>query len=358
MIRVPGLPIAVAFLAAALGAPSPVRAADSPAPAVVVTVKPLHALVAGVMKGVGEPALLYGAGPAAGPLDDAKKALLAKARVLFWLDKAQAPAVAAAIAGRTEDLAVVGLLRAPGVRLMDARQGHRRVAAPTARPQKSAPPPRKTAPQLADGNVVFRKRGAPTAKAAPRPPRRAPARNRRSTATPPDKIATPDPRIWLDPRNAIAVVRAAADALARADPANAARYRRNAAVMAVRIEALNDGMTATMRALRKARYAVANNALQYFEDHYVMTPALEFRLVSLRPEAAAVSAARRQIAAAGLTCVLAPTALAPDSARGLVAGTKARLARLDVYGGGTKSGPDGYFALMQGIVGKIAACLR
>ncbi len=353
----PGLRLAAALFAAVSAGAAASLAWAAPAPAVVVTLKPLHALVAGVMQGVGEPVLLFDGAPGPAPLDARQKAALDSARLLFWLDKDQAPRVAGHVANREEGFSAVALMHVSGVRLMDARHGHRRVAAASPRPRAAAPAPKKAAPTLKDGNVIFRKRGEPAPKAAPRT--RPPAPKKWSSkAVPPAKIATPDPHIWLDPRNAIAIVRGAAAALAKADPANAARYRRNAAVLVVRIEALNDGMTATTRTLRKTRYAVTNNALQYFEDHYVMMPAFEFRLTVERPPKAAVAAAHRQIAAAGVGCVFAPTNLAPASARALVAETKARLVPLDLYGRLAKPGPDAYFALIRGIGDKIAACLR
>ncbi|MEQ8699647.1 MAG: zinc ABC transporter substrate-binding protein [Bauldia litoralis] len=357
-MAIPGRSIAGALVAAALVAAIgvPPRAVAAEAPAVVVTLKPLHSLIAGVMKGVGKPVLIEGARNPATPLDADQTTAIGRARLLFWLDARQAPRVAAQVAKRIDDLTVIDLMKAPGVRLMDARRGHRRVAAATAR-RPAAAAPKPAAPAVKDGNIVFRKRGDPAPKAA-QPQRRAPARNWTSKAVPPANIATPDPHIWLDPRNAIAIVRAAAEALAKADPGNAARYRRNAAVLAVRIEALNDGLTATTRALRKARYAVTNIAFQYFEDHYLMTPALEFGLVAPIPAKAAIAAAHRQIAAAGLTCVFAPTALDQASGAALVAGTKARLVRLDVNGRGQQPGPEAYFTLVKGIGGKIAACLR
>ncbi len=102
---------------------------------------------------------------------------------------------------------------------------------------------------------------------------------------------------------------------------------------------------------------MTNNGLQYFEDNYLLTPALEFRLISPQPTAAALAVARKRIAAAGITCVLAPTPLAADAARALVAGTKARLVALDVMGRAVPAGPDAYFAIIRSIGGKMAACL-
>lgn len=358
MKAVTGIYIAVAFLLAGAGPAASAAAAAPPPPAVVVTLKPLHSLVAGVMRGVGTPTLLIDDAGDPRTLDLARRAALARARILFWLDPRFEPVVAPLVRARKDGLTVIALMRVSGVRLMDARPGHRRTAAVTARPPVKSATAKRVVPELKDGNIVFRKRGAPVARSAPAPAKRARAPRRAARGPAPVRIATPDPHVWLDPRNAIAIVRAVAATLAKADPANASRYSRNAAVLIVRIEALNDSITAATRPVRHEHYAITNNALQYFEDQYLMAPALEFRLSSARPDAKTIAADRRRLAASGIRCLFAPEALDDASGRALIAGTKARLVQLDTIGRTVAPGPDAYFAIIRGIGGRMSACLR
>ena len=65
----------------------------SAAPRVVVSIKPLHSLVAGVMKGVGEPYLLMKgvASPHTFSLKPSDAGELERARVIFWVGDILSP---------------------------------------------------------------------------------------------------------------------------------------------------------------------------------------------------------------------------------------------------------------------------
>ncbi|MDX2494706.1 MAG: zinc ABC transporter substrate-binding protein, partial [Desulfuromusa sp.] len=66
---------------------SPALAAEPAAPLVVVSIKPLHSLVAGVMQGVGKPLLLVkgGGSPHGYVLRPSEARALAKAQLVVWV---------------------------------------------------------------------------------------------------------------------------------------------------------------------------------------------------------------------------------------------------------------------------------
>ena len=70
-----------------------VAAPASAAPKVVTSIKPLHSLVSGVMKGVGEPYLLIKgvASPHTFSLKPSDARELERARVIFWVGDVLAP---------------------------------------------------------------------------------------------------------------------------------------------------------------------------------------------------------------------------------------------------------------------------
>ena len=182
----------------------------------------------------------------------------------------------------------------------------------------------------------------------PAPARRAPG---------PAAVAKPDLRVWLDPRNAIAIVREVAAVLSRADSRNAARYRRNAAVVIVRIETLDAGLGPRLLEVRRARYAAVNNGLQYLEDHYLLAPAIELNLPDGRLAPAALRKGRARLTASGLPCVVATARFVSANGRGIADRTGARIAVLDTYGEAAPPGPDAYFRIMRALGDRLMVCL-
>jgi cytochrome oxidase Cu insertion factor (SCO1/SenC/PrrC family)/ABC-type Zn2+ transport system substrate-binding protein/surface adhesin len=73
------------------------------APSVAVSIRPLHALVAGLMQGVGEPALLIAAGdPRRWQADEAARAQVREAQLIVWTGAELEPALAPLLAGTGE----------------------------------------------------------------------------------------------------------------------------------------------------------------------------------------------------------------------------------------------------------------
>ena len=96
------------------------------APKVVASIKPVHSLVAGVMRGFGEPVLLIaGSGSPHGySLRPSEARALSEADLVFWvgdgLEASLAKPIAALAGGRAR---VIALAEAEGVRLLQARAG-------------------------------------------------------------------------------------------------------------------------------------------------------------------------------------------------------------------------------------------
>ena len=66
-----------------------------------------------------------------------------------------------------------------------------------------------------------------------------------------------NPHIWLDPQNAIAMVRAIVEALAEADPANAAAYKTNGAKSETRLTELDRELEAMLSPLASSRPSIS-----------------------------------------------------------------------------------------------------
>ena len=117
---------AVTALAAALLAAAALPSlAVAAAPKVVVSIKPIHSLVAGVMAGVGEPGLIVagGSSPHVYTLRPSDARKIEAADLVFWIGPILEGFLAKPLASLAGNADIVELDRAPGIALLPARQG-------------------------------------------------------------------------------------------------------------------------------------------------------------------------------------------------------------------------------------------
>src|SRR5919106_331168 len=114
-----------AFLVTGFALAAGDSAGADPAPAVVVSIKPIHSLVAGVMEGVGAPDLMIeGAGsPHSYALRPSEARALDQAEVVFWVGEGLEAFLAKPLGALSDDATVVELADAKGLRLLSTREG-------------------------------------------------------------------------------------------------------------------------------------------------------------------------------------------------------------------------------------------
>ncbi len=290
-------------------------------PRVVVSVKPLHALVSGVMSGVGsgEPALLIAGArsPHSAALRPSELRLLARADLVFWVGKTLEPYLVkslSSIAGRTSVIAAEAV---DGVTLLPARRGG-------VWSEESAGASGSTSDNAANrGNA-----------------------------------GAMDPHIWLDPDNARAIVHAAAVALGAADPARRAAYAANARRMSARIDTLDAALRTRLAPIRAVPYAVFHDAYQYFERRYGLN-AVGALAVSpeRRPGARRVLEMRTRMRDTGARCLFTEPQFTPALVATVIEGSDARAGVLDPLGIGLAPGADAYFGLMEELAASLGDCL-
>jgi len=305
------------WLAAALAAIPTLALCDaaSGAPRVVVTVKPLHALVAGVMEGAGTPELLIrgAASPHTYSLKPSEARMLEDAEVIFWIGESletfmEKPLVALASRAR-----VVEVMRAPGMALLPGRLGG-----------------------AWDG-----------------PDRDAHGRDEHAEHGPGG-----DAHLWLDPANARAIARLAAAELGLADPGNRARYVANAEMLVARIDAIDDELRKTLAPVRGVPFVVFHDAYQYFEKRYELRAVGSIAVGPERtPGARRIREIRERIRASGARCVFSEPQFSPAILATLTEGTGVSTAALDPLGAALPAGPDAWFALMRALGSSLASCL-
>lgn len=296
-----------AFTALALGAT--VAPAALAAPDVVVSIAPVHSLVAAVMEGVGEPRLLVppGASPHAFSLRPSDAQALANADMVFrvgpdletFLDKP----LTALVSGT-----VVSLAGAPGI------SGQRTTD------QHDGPDDRDHHGDHGDH--------------------------------------AGDPHIWLSVANARRIAEIAAEALSRHDGENAAAYGRNLAALNDRLDGLERELGDLLGPVQKSPYIVLHDAYRHFEAAFDLAPATAISLSpERRPGARRLREIRDLLAAQDIKCVFAEPQFPNAIAATVVSGTNATLAELDPIGADLAIGPELYFNLMKNLGRSLTECL-
>lgn len=296
------------ILMALLLFPPPV-AADA-APRVVASIKPVHALVAAVMQGVGTPQLLIGGGanPHMHALRPSEARMLQQADLVFWIGGALENFLVKPLARDRAGRRAVALSQAPGVRLRAAG-----------------------------------------------PPEAGGAEDKHSDD---HGDAHRDMHVWLDPGNAAAMAEAIAAALALADPAGAAAYRRNAQALQRRLTALDASLRRRLAPVQRVPFIAYHDAYGYFTDRYGLNALSAIAPnPERRPGVARLRTLRRLIETQRVQCVFTEPQFEPAVVRAVIRGTDARTAVLDPLGADIPAGADAYFSLMETLAGALADCL-
>ncbi len=327
---------AFAALAVAAGAVP----AHAEAPRVVATIKPVHALTASVMAGIGEPALLTrgATSPHGFSLKPSQARMLERAGVVIWIGPTLETAVVKAVknlAGKAVSLPLQG---AKGVRLLKLREGGLWEGHDHDHGHED------------HGHMEHGHKEHGEEKHG--------HKDQNDGHGDDADHADIDAHIWLDPHNAIAMTRAIAEALARADAANADAYRANAAATVARLKALDAEIAKTLRPVRGKRYIVFHDAYQYFEKRYRLTPAGSVTVDPHRaPSPRRVYEIRTRILERGAACVFREPQFTPKIINVLVRGTPAKVGTLDPVGANLPAGTDAYATLLRRLAANLRACL-
>jgi zinc transport system substrate-binding protein len=278
----------------------------APAPRVLVSIKPLHAIVAAVMGDAGAPELLLtgAASPHSYALKPSDARKLAGASIVFWAGPELETFLETPIRNLAPRARVVALAQAQGVTRLAARRGGLWEADP----------------DEGRGGI--------------------------------------DGHVWLDPLNAMAMARAAARTLSEADPARAGRYAANAEAFAARVARLDGALKQRLEPVRNRPYIVFHDAFHYFEAHYGLASVGAVTVASERPPGTRrIEELRARIKAARALCVLTTPQFPPRIVNALTEGTSARTAALDDMGADIPAGPGLYDVLLTRIAGALTACL-
>ena len=295
--------------------------AQSTAPKVVATIKPVHALVAQVMGETGAPALIVSGAASlhSYALKPSDARLLADADIVIRVSAGFEPFLAKTLKTLNKTTTIVSLLDAPGVTALTLRQ---------------------------DPN--FEKHG------------HAKAEKKGHSHDHGDGSGgtTVDGHIWLDPTNAAAMVDQIAVALIARDPARGDAYRANAAKAKVGIAALAQELDAGLKPLAGQPYIVLHDAYQYLERRYGLTPVGAITTSpEVPPSGKRLAALREKIRTLGAACIFSEPNFESKVVQSVAEGSRARTAQLDPEAITLAAGPDLYSALVRKMASSMRGCL-
>lgn len=320
------------------------------APRVVTDLPPVGALVAQVMRGIGAPEVLLTAGGDGHhhQLRPSEARQVANADLLVWLGPQMTPWLDAA-AGSLAPGQGLALLAQPGTHLHDGHGHHHEEGEAHDHAEDEAHDHDHAEDGAHDHGHTDGHDHDHEAEAA--------HDHGEGEAHEHDHGGI-DPHAWLSPDNAKIWLEVIAEALAGQDPANADAYRANAAEGRTAIDAAVAEARSLLQGRESTRFVVSHDALGYFTEAMGLPPALALAdLTDNAPSAGTLQRLRREIAAAGATCMHPeagkdPRAFASLDGLGLQLG-----APLDILGVSQgETGPDSYPALLTGLAQAIATC--
>ena len=312
---------AAALLALAAGSTSAVAA-----PAVVVTIKPVHALVAAVMAGTGADPKLLVSGRASEhdfALKPSDARAIAQADIVFRISDQLEGFMRKPLAAAPRVLDVE-LIDTPGLVKLAPRAGG----------VWEAHVHDEHDDEHDDGHHDEHDAHA-------------------------DHDGSVEPHLWLDPRNARAMTARIAEVLIRRDGANAATYRTNAAQLDAALAALDAELAQQLAPLAGKPFVVFHDAYPYFEHRYGLTAVGSITVSPERkPSAQRIQAVRDKIRETGARCVFAEPQFDSALVATLIEGTGAKPGMLDPTGAdGVPAGPGAYAQVLRALAGHLRACL-
>ena len=288
------------------------------APKVVVSIKPIHSLVASVMHGVGEPVLLVrgGASPHSYTMKPSDAKALSAADLVVWVGPELEGFLEKPLQANAPKATRLTLMDLKSLTLLQAREG-------------GAWEPHDHGHEHHDHKDHAH-----------------------------EDHEELNSHIWLNPANARAIVTATADALAAKDPADAEVYRTNADRTLQALDALDAELKATLAPLKDKPFVVFHDAYQYFEAHYDLSAVGSITVSpDRRPSAKRLSAIRAKIAGLNAACVFSEPQFEPTLVRTVVEGTKAKTGVLDPEGADLPEGEALYPTLMRNLAASLRGCL-
>lgn len=298
---------------------SPGWTAEPGAPDVVVSIKPIHSLVAGVMQGVATPLLLVkgGGSPHGYVLRPSEARALAKAQLVVWVGEELESFL-------QKPLSTLG---------RNAQQ-------------------LKLSVQLQGKLLVKRQGGSWEGHAHQHS-------NEEGATGLKKQHQSADLHLWLDPMLAKQIVILTDKRLSEIDPAHRSQYDRNTTALIKKLEQLDQKLRKQLAPVKDVPYIVFHAAYQYFESAYGLNAVGSITIdPERRPGAKRIKEIRQKIKQLGARCVFSEPQFKSRLIATVIEGTEAKTGTLDPLGADLPAGTEAYFQLMTRLGDNLYAGLK
>ena len=285
--------------------------ADQKPLSIVASIKPVHALVAGVMGDLGTPHLLLAAPTSAHhfTLKPSQARALQNADIVFWIGPGMEQPLTKALATLAADAQSVALDDSAGLVLFDFDDdGH-------------------------DDHGTKDKHDGHGGHGI-------------------------NPHIWLDPFNAQIMLGVIADHLGKADPVNARAYQANADAMRQTFAQLQIDIARQLAPFAESEFLVLHDAHIYFERRFGMRAHAAITTEpDVMPTAAKIKKLRRDLESHPMDCIFGEPFLGQKAVRLTAERSDIRIGQLDPLGSQLPAGASLYADLLKSYAAAFKACL-
>lgn len=291
-------------------------------PQVMVTIKPIHSLVAGVMQNVGTPQLLLtgGESPHTYNLRPSQMQQLTDSALIIWVGPGVETFLVKSL-GNFEATKILQLTEVMQTQLLRVREGG------------------SWEKHLHDHEDVEQD-------------------EHHDHDTEAHDLMF-DQHIWLNPQHAKSIVIAVATKLSDIDPANATHYQENAKLLQARLDQLDTDLQQKLHANRQIPYLVFHDAYQYLEQHYGLTAVGSITLSPENsPSAKRIQQLRNLMKKLQVRCVFSEPQFEPKIVNTLLEGSTIARGVLDPIGATLTAGTEAYFELMRTLADNLNVCLN
>jgi zinc transport system substrate-binding protein len=306
--------------------------ADQKPLSIVASIKPVHALVAGVMGDLGTPHLLLAAPTSAHhfTLKPSQARALQNADIVFWIGPGMEQPLTKALATLAADAQSVALDDSAGLVLFDFDDdGH----------DDNGTKDKHDGHDDHDGHDGHDDHGTK------------------------DKHDGHgghgiNPHIWLDPFNAQIMLGVIADHLGKADPVNARAYQANADAMRQTFAQLQIDIARQLAPFAESEFLVLHDAHIYFERRFGMRAHAAITTEpDVMPTAAKIKKLRHDLESHPIDCIFGEPFLGQKAVRLIAEGSDIRIGQLDPLGSQLPAGASLYADLLKSYAAAFKACL-
>ena len=167
-----------------------------------------------------------------------------------------------------------------------------------------------------------------------------------------------DVHFWLDPNNAIEMVKGITRELSKMYPENINTYKKNAKEIIKKIKLTDDAVKTKLESIKEKKFIVFHDAYQYFEKAYGLN-AIGSILVDPEqpPSPNRLIKIRSKIKTLNAHCVFKEPQFRAKIINTVVEDTNVKVGTLDPLGSNLEAGPNMYIDLLENLSNNLLDCL-